>query len=374
MGLERDAPRGLQGAAPHGATAGWAGLLRRLRADRAPPANRPSPADPDLRYRTLFECVSDGFALVEVIRDAQGRVVDYVVLEANPALLRILHMKVSPVGKRASGVLSDAPPAWLQACDRAMRGAPLTFEYHAPQSGNWFEIHLSRITETQLAHLVVDITDRKRSEHHSSEMFDELNHRVKNNLAIVSGMVTLQARATRSPEVRSQLETAVDRIQAIADVHASLYRTGRKDEVDFAAYLQDLCDRLRRSVLDPDRVTLRLEAEPTSLPLDKAVAMGVLVNELVTNAAKHAYPPPASGQISVMLSQAGEELVLSVGDSGCGLPAEPPPDGLGMRLVRSLVQQIGGALQVEHHPGATFRVRLPHTRQPPAQPGQAPLL
>jgi two-component sensor histidine kinase len=368
MGLERAVPRRWQGAAPNAAIPGLAGLLRRLRADRRPPL------DPDLRYRTLFECVSDGFALVEVIRDAQGRVVDYLVLEANPALLRILHMQTSPVGKRASEVLSDAPPAWLQACDRAMRGAPLVFEYHAPRSGNWFEIHLSRITETQLAQLVVDITDRKRSEHRSSEMFDELNHRVKNNLAIVSGMVALQARATRSPEVRSQLETAVDRIQAIADVHASLYRTGRKDEVDFAAYLQDLCDRLRRSVLDPDRVTLRLEAEALSLPLDKAVAMGVLVNELVTNAAKHAYPPPASGQISVVLGQAGDELLLSVGDSGCGLPAEPPPGGLGMRLVRSLVQQIGARLEVEHHPGATFRVRLPHPRQAPAEAGQAPLL
>jgi two-component sensor histidine kinase len=354
-------------ATPRGAMRGWAGLVRRLRTGQRPAA------DPDHRYRTLFECVSDGFALVEVIRDGEGRVVDYLVLEANPALMRMLSMSDAPVGKRAAEVLRDPPPAWMGACDQAMRSGALSFEYQAP-GGRWFEIHLSRITEAQLAQLVVDITDRKRVERRHSEMFDELNHRVKNNLAIVSAMLAMQGRRAKSPELRTQLETAVDRIQTIADVHASLYRTSGKDEVDFAAYLQDLCDRLRRSVLDPDRIDLKVVAEPTALPLDKAVAMGVVVNELVTNAAKHAYPPPARGLVSVKLAHADGELVLTVGDSGKGLPAEPSPTGLGMRLVRSLVQQLGARLEVVHSPGATFHVRLPDPQRPARPAGQPSLL
>jgi len=355
-------------AAQQGARQAWAGLVRRLR----PP--RRAQADPDLRYRTLFECVSDGFGLVEVIRDPQGHVCDYVVLEANPALLRILGMAVSPVGERASEVLSHAPSAWIRACDEAMGGPPLSFEYHAEASDRWFEIHLSRITDSQLAQLVVDITDRKRLEHRHSEMFDELNHRVKNNLAIVSAMLSMQGRRARSPELRAQLEIAVDRIQTIADVHASLYRTGAKDEVDFAAYLQDLCNRLRRSVVDADRIDLEVETEPTSLALDKAVAMGVVVNELVTNAAKYAYPSPARGTISVRLGRVDGELTLMVGDSGKGLPADAPPGGLGMRLVRSLVQQVAGKLTVEHTPGASFHVRLPDPDRPAPTGGQPSLL
>src|SRR3954471_3929024 len=139
MGPERAIARELEHATAHGRPA-WAGLLRRLRPDHR------NSVDPNLRYRVLFECVSDGFALVEPIRDADGHLSDYVVLEANPALLRILRLDASPVGKRGSEVLRNAPPSWLQACEHAMGGRPLTFEYHARQSDNWYEIHLSRIT------------------------------------------------------------------------------------------------------------------------------------------------------------------------------------------------------------------------------------
>jgi two-component sensor histidine kinase len=265
----------------------------------------------------------------------------------------------SMVGQRQSDVLRNAPPTWLQACERALQGHSLHFEYHTPDGRRWFDIHVSRISSDQLAHLVVDVTERKHAEARHLEMFDELNHRVKNNLAVVSAMLTMQAHATRSPEVREHLNTAIDRIHTIADVHARLYRSGRRDDVDFAAYLHDLCARLERSVLDKTRVRLELEAEPAVLPLDKAVALGVVVNELVTNAAKHAYPAPAIGAISVRLVRDGAELRLTVGDSGPGFPAELPRSGLGMRLVRSLVQQMGATFTVEHNPGATFTVRVP---------------
>lgn len=314
----------------------------------------------DHQYRTLFECMSDGFLLVEVIRDTTGHVADYVVVEANPALVRMMGWESSPVGRRQSEMFAHAPSSWLKACDTAMRGQPIGLEYSSSTSNRWFEFHFSRITNSQLALLVVDITQRKRVEQGRDEMFDELNHRVKNNLAIVSSMLTMQARAATAPAVREQLATAVDRIQTIADIHASLYRTGRKNEVDFAAYLHDLCDRLGSSLLDPDRITLTLQAAPTFLPLDRAVALGVLVNELVTNAAKHAYPAPSTGRISVQLEHDDGGLALTVSDRGKGFPAEPPKTGLGMRLVKSLVRQLGATFEIEHSPGAVFRLRVPH--------------
>ena len=313
----------------------------------------------DLRYRTLFEGVSDGFALVEAIRDAQGGLIDYVVLEANPALHRILDAPGPMVGRRQTEIIPDSPPAWLAACDAAFQGHALNFEYLAPCSRRWFDIHLSRIAPDQLSQLVVDVTERKHAEARQSEMFDELNHRVKNNLAIVSAMLAMQSRAAISPDVREHLAKAIDRIQTIADVHASLYRSGRKDDIDFAAYLHDLCGRLADSVIDKSRVRLDLRAEPTVMPLDRAVALGVVVNELVTNAAKHAYPSPQRGAVSVELARDGGSLKLRVGDGGPGLPAEPPKSGLGMRLVRSLVQQLGATLIIEGDPGATFTVSLP---------------
>jgi len=332
-------------------------LLSRQRASHERLAER------ELRYRTLFDAISEGFALVQAVRDADGRLVDYVILEANPAILRMLDTDASVIGRRGREVLRNAPAAWLAACERALNGEPLTFEYHAPGSRRWFEIHLNRVAPEQLAQFVMEITDRKTAEARHSELFDELNHRVKNNLALISSMLGLQARAS-GPDVQAQLQKAVDRIQAIADVHARLYRSSRKDDVDFAAYLADLCRRLAESLLEDDRVRITVQAEPVVMPLDRAVALGVVVNELVTNAAKHAYPAPASGEISVRLERTASGLVLSISDTGQGLPQDISGPGLGMRLVRSLVQQIGGALDIERSQGAAFHVRLPDA--PPA--------
>ncbi|HEY8572797.1 sensor histidine kinase [Phenylobacterium sp.] len=323
-------------------------------------------AERELRYRTLFDTVSEGFALVEAIRDENGRLVDYVVLEANPALLRILGLDASVVGRRQSEVLPNVSPAYLSACHRALKGEEVSFEYQSPHGQHWYELRLSRVGENRLAQFIVDITARKTTDARQTELFDELNHRMKNNLAMVSSMLALQARMGEAGTVRAHLMKAVDRIQAIADVHASLYRESRKDDVDFAAYLHDLCTRLAGSLIEGDRVKIECEAEPATLPLDRAVALGVVVNELITNAAKYAYPPPAEGVISVKLQYAGAGLTLSVRDSGQGLPEEPPNTGLGMRLVRSLVQQIGATLEIERQPGATFRVNLPQATPTPA--------
>jgi len=367
------ARRGGVGDVGSGAPSRLRDLIGGLRSSRAQFMER------ELRYRTLFEGVSDGFAMIEAVRNADGRPVDYVVLEANPALHRILGEEQPLVGRRHSEILSNSPPALqqalLQACETALQGRPLHFEYHRPGGARWFDIHLSQIGPDRLAELVVDITERKHAEVRQSEMFDELNHRVKNNLAVVSAMLSMQSRVARSPEVRDHLARAVDRIQTIADVHASLYRSGRKDEVDFSTYLHDLCARLAMSVVDKTRVRLTVEAEPSVLSLDKAIALGVVVNELITNAAKHAYPAPATGTISVRLTREGAGLRLRVEDIGPGLPDKPNPAGLGMRLVRSLVQQLGATLEIDCQAGAAFTVRLPNAgAADPAPDSQAKLL
>jgi two-component sensor histidine kinase len=342
-------------------------LIGRLRAGNARLAER------ELRYRTLFEATSEGFALVQAIRGADGALVDYRILEANPAILRMLGAPPSIVGKTGREVFPQVSEAYLDACDRALKGEPITFEFQGRASGAWYEIHLAQVTDDQLAQVVIDVSDRKKADARQAELFDELNHRVKNNLAMVSSMLALQARMGDGVRVREHLHKAVDRIHAIAEVHGSLYRSSRKDDVDFAAYLQDLCRRLSSSLLEGDRVRLHCHVDPAVMPLDKAVALGVVVNELVTNAAKHAYPEPAGGPIEVKLVHAAPGLLLSVGDVGCGLPPETPSTGLGMRLVRSLVQQIGATLEIERGPGAVFRVRLPEAAQPQQPAGQARL-
>lgn len=344
------------------------GLLRRRKADLARLADR------EARYRTLFEGVSEGFALLEGIWNDDGRLVDFVLIEANPALLRMFGVDTSVIGKRQSELVRNPDPAYLAANERAFHGQAGEFELYLRRAQRWFEIHVSRVGENRLAQIVVDITLRKAAESRRAEMFDELNHRVKNNLAAVSAMLGMQARLTENEQVREHLRKAVDRIQTIGDVHDSLYRASSADDVDFAAYLRRLCERLSTTLVDPERVRLEVEADPVMAPLDEAVALGLIVNELVTNAAKYAYPPPSRGVIRVSLRNTPSGLSLSVSDEGEGLPETGEPAGIGMRLVRSLVQQCHGELEVKRGLGASFTVRLPVHGLPPPESAQNRLL
>lgn len=332
--------------------AGLRRLLRRRRRDILRLADR------EARYRALFEGVSEGFALIECLYDDRGELTDFVVLEANPALIEMFKVTSDVVGRRRSEYAGPADPEYLAACERALNGAPMRIELFSPGTQRWYDVRLSWIGGNRLAQILVDITDRKLAENRQVEMFDELNHRVKNNLAAVSAMLSMQARAAEDPKLSEQLGKAVDRIETIAEVHASLYRVSSTDQVDFAAYLKRLCERLTASLLDGERVRIEVDVDPTMAPLEEAVSLGLIVNELVTNAAKYAYPPPVAGVIHVALRNMPDQLMLKVGDEGRGLPDTGLSTGIGMRLVRSLVQQCGGELQVDRERGASFVVRL----------------
>lgn len=328
-------------------------LLQRLR------RSRDAVQAQSLHYRTLFETIPEGFAICDAIRGPDGRLVDYTVVEINPALQRLLN-----VGPEAVGARLTANPGnwtrWLQVCERALTtGEPVSFERFNRQSDLWHEVHISRITDTRMAQFFFDITERKRSEARQAEQFDELNHRVKNNLAMVSGLLQLQARGA-SDKTRGELLKAASRVQSIAEVHDSLSRGAAADRVDFGTYLQDLCESLKRSLAIEDRITLEVVSEPEMLSLDAAISLGMVVNELVTNAVKYAYPDGAHGDIFVGFARDEDGLVLSVRDRGPGLPEDAvSAGGLGMRLVRSLLDQLGGELSVSAEHGAWFKIRLP---------------
>jgi two-component system, sensor histidine kinase PdtaS len=132
--------------------------------------------------------------------------------------------------------------------------------------------------------------------------------------------------------------------------------------VDFGSYLQDLCAGMEHALVHDERIQVRVDAEPLSLPVDTAIALGMVVNELVTNAVKYAYPPPGKGLVLVGLVSAGDTLHLSVRDFGCGLPESeeaPAGGGLGMKLTKSLITQVNGELSITGPPGAAFQITMP---------------
>ena len=175
----------------------------------------------------------------------------------------------------------------------------------------------------------------------------EMNHRIANSLQVVSHLLSLQGRAAGEMARRS-LAAAAGRIEAVAAVHRRLYLADGVGMIDFKSYLDDLCANIRRAVSAAEqRHVLIVEADPVDLPSWRATALGLIVNELVTNAVKHAYADGEAGPIAVGFFAASDEHRLTVADEGRGLPDHVDPAsarGIGMRIIRTLVQQLGGTI------------------------------
>lgn len=192
----------------------------------------------------------------------------------------------------------------------------------------------------------------------------EVNHRVANSLQIVSAMVRMQASALSDATARAALDDTQRRINAIAQVHRRLYSGSDVEQVDMQEYLDTLVGELRETwSTEALPRTLRLAAEPIRLPTDRAVSLGVIVTELVSNACKYAYPArPGEVRIGLHLVDP-DHFLLVVEDDGVGMSGEIAPGGTGVgtKLIRAMAQSLQSAVDYDGaHRGtrATLRARL----------------
>ncbi|GAA0592083.1 hypothetical protein GCM10009099_32030 [Caenispirillum bisanense] len=205
-----------------------------------------------------------------------------------------------------------------------------------------------------------------------SLLLHEVHHRVKNNLQMVEALLALQSSRV-DEDSRQALEAARRRINALGFVHQQLLGGGDLTTLRADTFLRDLCDRLALSFGAEDRgISLAVGAEPLPLPLDLAIPIGLIVNEVLSNAFKHAFPDGRRGTISVSLGRQDGMLCLRLGDDGCGCgcqedaAAVPVPTGrsLGHRIVQSLVKQLKGTLLVDRDGGTRLTITLPQPETP----------
>lgn len=182
-------------------------------------------------------------------------------------------------------------------------------------------------------------------------LLGEVNHRVANSLQLVSAFVHMQARALTDDNARSALDDTQRRIAAIAQVHKRLYTTDDVETVDMEEYLGALIAELEQTWSTPlSRRTLQLVAEPLKLATDKAVAVGIIVNELVSNACKYAYDSTTSGEVRVLLSrEEPDRFRLRVEDDGRGMPADGVAigTGLGSKIVRAMADTLRTVIEFD---------------------------
>jgi two-component system, sensor histidine kinase PdtaS len=220
---------------------------------------------------------------------------------------------------------------------------------------------------------MTDITELKRTQEdlrqaleEKTVLLKEIQHRVKNNLQVVSSLLNLQARSSPNPEVAEILEESRRRVHTIAMLYEALYRSDSLAHINFRAYVEELCRHLRSTgAMRTAPMTVENLVAPLRLPLKESLPCGLIINELVSNACKHAFPDDRPGKVSVRLEHGAEgQLVLEVSDNGVGFPNDldlASAATLGLRLVSGLASQLGGRLTVTQPPGggAAFQVTLP---------------
>jgi two-component system, sensor histidine kinase PdtaS len=223
-------------------------------------------------------------------------------------------------------------------------------------------------TQKQLASLI-DITKRKNAENliksslnEKNILLQEIHHRVKNNMQIISSLLNLQTRYVNDEEAVNILKESQNRVRSMAMIHEKLYQSKDLSHINFVEYIQNLVSNLFHSYnIGKTHIKSTLEVENLSLNIDTAVPCGLIISELVSNSIKYAFPNDMNGEIFVSLKAKKEEYELIIRDNGIGLPKTLDlnnVDSLGLRLVNSLTEQIDGEVIINIKNGTEFKIKF----------------
>jgi PAS domain S-box-containing protein len=219
--------------------------------------------------------------------------------------------------------------------------------------------------------VAINITERKQAEEkiqaslrEKEALLREIHHRVKNNLQVVCALLDLQADTISDPMPREAFQESRNRVRSMAQIHEQLTQNENLAQVNMASYIEELVSSLRVAY-GTEKVAIQIRVSDVTLPFDSVSPCGLLINELVSNAMKHAFPAeafPGHNKIRIVLQKLPSNkqmLELIVADNGIGLPDDTDlsqPDSLGLTLVNLLVRQLNATLNIERDTGTAFRI------------------
>jgi two-component sensor histidine kinase len=216
-----------------------------------------------------------------------------------------------------------------------------------------------------------ELTQRRQAEAHLTAslrekevLLKEVHHRVKNNMQIVSSLLELQSDVIDDATLLAQFRDSQDRIRSMALVHETLYQSQDLARLDLARYIHTLSAQLVRSYrVDPQRITVQIQVEPVILDVDQAIPCGLILNELLSNAFKYAFPQNRTGAVHIALhADTAQQAALVVRDNGIGFPDAIDfrhTESLGLQLVAMLTEQLQGTIALERADGTIFTLTFP---------------
>ncbi len=213
-----------------------------------------------------------------------------------------------------------------------------------------------------------DITLRKQREaqlekslNEKEMLLKEIHHRVKNNLMVISSLLNLQSRYIKDKAALEVFRESQRRARSMALIHKMLYQSTDLKCIDFGDYIETFTQELFRTYVTGDNIKLNMKVGKTLLDINTAIPLGLIVNELISNSLKHAFPDNRAGEITVKFSREGDQFHFMVADNGVGLPKDldyTKSKSLGMRLVNTLVNQMNGIIEIEQDEGTCFLIKF----------------
>ena len=313
-----------------------------------------------------------------------------LTFDAIPDLITILdrNHRVVKVNKAMAERLKKSPDACtgivcykvIHECDTPPENCPHEkllkdgFEHVAEVEeknlGGYFIVTASPIKDNNgnvlgSIHIAHDITKRKEMEEklektlkEKDTLMKEIHHRTKNNLMVISSLLSLQSRYIKDENTQSIFKESQNRTKSMAMVHEKLYRSGDLEHLNFTEYIETLSNDLYNNyTLDKNLIKLVLDVDELTLDVEISIPLALILNELLTNSLKHAFPDGMGGKIIVELKKYDGKYKLSVSDNGIGFPEELDyhnTDTLGMLIINSLTDQIDGELKLKINNGTKF--------------------
>ncbi|HZU27680.1 MAG TPA: histidine kinase dimerization/phosphoacceptor domain -containing protein, partial [Bryobacteraceae bacterium] len=323
--------------------------------------------DAEARYRDLFENSPLSVCIIDPDQDR--------FIELNRMFAQRLGYDPAEVPSLAPGeVMPDYRPLLMSALAEKKPGAQhVQFTTHYRTKGG--ELLDTLVTarpirreDRILIHSIAfDLSAERRAREATRQLREkesllrEIHHRVKNNLQVVSSLLGLQSRGVHDEELRRAFQESQNRVHSMALLHESLYQSDNLSRVDFPAYVRQLAAYLFQSYgVRGEHVRLRTDLEALSLTMDAAVPCGLIINELLSNALKYAFPGGRGGEVRIVLQGQGPGRArLVVSDDGIGIRKDvdwTQARTLGLRLVRTLAQQVDGQLEIESRTGTEVRL------------------
>jgi PAS domain S-box-containing protein len=331
---------------------------------------------------SIFESIQDGISILDL---------DYRIIRVNPAVEKWYAHAMPLIGKKCfeayhlrDRICAVCPTRQTLETGQAAYEVVSMVGTGGEVTG-WLDLYSFPLIDQRTGQMrgvieyVRDITQRKKAEdqlqaslREKEVLLREIHHRVKNNMQIISSLLSLQSRHIQDPGVLEVFKESQRRIRSMALIHERLYQSADLSRIEFSQYLDNLANRLLHSYqVDSDRVRLNLHSEQVFLNINTAIPCGLIVNELISNALKHAFPNGRRGEVAVELrrNESGEFL-LRVSDDGVGFPKALDfrrTETLGMQIVVTLVDQIDGTIEMGESGRTEFLIRfkeIPYRRNP----------